>query len=163
MADMDIAQRGDIAEVVVYMLMKYSGLNIFAPAQNSDDRWIDFWADHWEYQLKVQVKSVKDTVAMINDEGVSYSLLVKNNNILHNCSIWLNSFRKGILVLVVIPDDENLLSLSSEQLIMKCKIFWHNKFQFSENENTCTIKIPKSQQINLENQTLDSVLEAWVA
>ena len=64
---------------------------------------------------------------------------------------------------MVIPDDENLLSLSSEELIMKCKIFWHNKFQFSENENTCTIKIPKSQQINLENQTLDSVLEAWVA
>lgn len=163
MADMDIAQRWDIAEVIVYMLMKHLGLNVDSPVKNSDDRWVDFWADYWEYQLKVQVKSAKDTVATVNDDGISYPLLVKNNNILYNYSIWANQHRKGILVLVVVPEDENLLNISSEDLIMKCKIFWHNRFQFSKNTNNCTIKIPKNQQIILENQDLSSILEAWVA
>ena len=70
MADMDIAQRWDIAEVIVYMLMKHLGLNVDSPVKNSDDRWVDFWADYWEYQLKVQVKSAKDTVATVNADEI---------------------------------------------------------------------------------------------
>lgn len=164
MADMDIAQRGDIAEEAVYMLLKTLWLNVASPSKNSDDRGIDFMAEHGEFDLKIQVKSVKRTKIRSNDGWISYDLSAKNNNILYEYSVGKNEFRKWILVLVVVPDnEEELLFLSEEELTMKCQVFRNKQFEPTDNETTCVINIPKQQQINLENQDLSSVLATWVA
>lgn len=159
---MDVAQRWDIAESITYIVFKHLWLDINEPSKNSDDRWFDYTFDVNEYDIKLQVKSVKKSEISINGNSIKYDLKVKNNNKLFNYS-HQNPHRRSVLMLIVVPEDEEtLIWLSDEQLIITCKIYWLNEFEYSNNSGTKRVSIPMENQIT-QWFNLFSLKERWLA
>lgn len=161
---MDIAQRWDIWEIIAYIILKYLWLSIDKPVNNSDDRWFDLRFDYKEFDIKAQIKSVNISNITVSWNYVKYDFLVKNNNKLFDY-IQGNEYRRSLLILVVIPENEtDLLELSEEEIIMKCKVYWLKTFERSDNENTIRIDIPKVNQVfEWWVSNLSNILNQWIA
>jgi len=159
---MDVAQRWDICESVVYIILKYLWINVYSPDKNSDDRWFDYEFDYMDYDFRLQVKSVNISEITIVSDSIRYDLKVSNNNKLFQYSNSIPN-RKSILMLIIVPEDEReLVSLSEEDLFIKCQIYWLNSFQESDNSSTVTVWIPKENQI-CDSSNLSSLIERWLA
>ncbi len=161
---MDTAQRWDICEIVAYAIFKYLWLSVFSPERNSDDRWIDYRFDHLDYSFIVQVKSVNRREIDCSMWIIKYKLKVWNNNHLYDYLTSI-SHRKSVLILIVIPENEaELLSISIEKLIINCQIYWLNRFEHSNNQESVTVKIPTINQIfEWGEWNLSNILEKWKA
>jgi hypothetical protein len=161
---MDTAQRWDICEIIAYAIFKYLWLSVFSPERNSDDRWFDFKFDDDIYSFTVQVKSVNIRDVNYARWLLKYKLKVNNNNILHRYSI-SNPYRKSILILIVVPENEwELLKVSVENLIINCKVYRLNTFNNSNNNEYVTINIPIVNQIfEWWDSNLSNILEKWKA
>lgn len=106
-------------------------------------------------QLRVQLKCTSSTTQYsMGDCEVTYKLKVKNYN-----DLCLHSTTPIILCLLVLPDNNNeWVSWSESELILRGKMFWFSlagKKQ-SENKGTVSIKIPFENILN--NSNIESLL-----
>jgi len=156
---MDVAQRWDISEEIVYIVLKYLWFEIVSPVKNSDDRGLDFQIEFGEYDIKIQVKS------SINYEKennfLKYDLKVNNNNLLVKYNKE-NNKRAWILILIIIDKDleEELVNIKEQEVITKCKIYWHKPTTETINKNTIQLQIPLENQITSKN--LNNHIKEWI-
>ena len=160
---MDVAQRGDICESIVYIIFKYLWVDINEPSKNSDDRWFDYNFDIQEFDIKLQVKSVNKSEIIDAEDHIKYDLKVENNNKL--CEYIQNPYRRSILMLIIVPEnEEDLVWISAEELLIKCEIYRLQEFSQSNNSNTKRVSISKENKIfEWWQSNLSNLIEQWLA
>ena len=109
----------------------------------------------YEAELRIQLKATSSTSQYTdNGDTITYKLKVKNYNDL--CGSGTVDIILGLLIL---PENEEWISWSQEELLIKGCMYWaeFSGKKESKNSSSVTVKIDKNNKINAE--TLNEILE----
>lgn len=106
-------------------------------------------------QIRVQLKSTSSpSQYTIRENDITYRLKVKNYN-----DLCMPSVSPSMLALLILPENEDeWISWNTDELILRGQMYWagFQNNEKSDNENTVSIKIPKSNILN--NVTVNNLI-----